>query len=345
MRMEESCIYREYCDEAGLRMSLPYANAFPLYHAMGVYEGQRNAMKNRPEPEQKRVCNLTRSAYTGQQRYGTILWSGDTSASWETFRDQIPIGLHLSASGLPYWTTDVGAFFVKHGLNWYWDGHYDDATDNKGYCELYTRWYQFAAFLPMFRAHGTDCRRELWNFTGEFYDALLAANRLRYRLMPYIYSEAGKVWLADRSFIRFLAFDYPEDRNTWEIADQFLFGESLMICPVVKPMYYGEDGEALENEAKTREVYLPKGCDWYDFETGDKYEGGSIVTVEAPLNRIPVFVKDGSIIPMREPARSTEEQTDPVVYRRFGEGARYEMYDDAGDGYAYEQGVYTLQRI
>lgn len=345
IRMEESCIYREYCDEAGLRMSLPYANAYPLYHAMGIYEGQRAAMKELPAAEQKRVCNLTRSAYTGQQRYGTILWSGDTAASWETFRDQIAIGLHFCASGLPYWTTDVGAFFVKRGLNWYWDGHYDDATDNKGYCELYTRWYQFAAFLPMFRAHGTDCRRELWNFTGEFYDALLAANRLRYRLMPYIYSEAGKVWLEDRSLIRFLAFDYPEDRDTWEIVDQFLFGEALMICPVVKPMYYGEDGETLEGEAKTREVYLPKGCDWYDFETGRKYAGGSTVTADAPLDRIPVFVKGGSVIPMREPALSTEEQTDPVVYRRFGENARYEMYDDAGDGYAYEQGEYTLQRI
>ena len=345
MRMEESTIFREYCDEAGLRMSLPYANAFPLYHAMGIYEGQRKAMKELPAAEQKRVCNLTRSAYTGQQRYGTILWSGDTAASWETFRDQIPIGLHLCASGLPYWTTDVGAFFVKRGLNWYWDGHYDDATDNKGYCELYTRWYQFAAFLPMFRAHGTDCRRELWSFTGEFYDALLAANRLRYSLMPYIYSEAGKVWLEDRSLIRFLSFDFPEDRNTWEIVDQFLFGESLMICPVVKPMYYGEDGEALEGEPKSREVYLPKGCDWYDFETGRKYDGGSTVTVDAPLDCIPVFVKDGSIIPMRKPARSTEEQTDTAVYRRFGEKARYEMYDDVGDGYAYERGEYTLLQI
>ena len=345
MRMEESTIFREYCDEAGLRMSLPYANAFPLYHAMGIYEGQRKAMKELPAAEQKRVCNLTRSAYTGQQRYGTILWSGDTAASWETFRDQIPIGLHLCASGLPYWTTDVGAFFVKRGLNWYWDGHYDDATDNKGDCELYTRWYQFAAFLPMFRAHGTDCRRELWNFTGEFYDALLAANRLRYSLMPYIYSEAGKVWLEDRSLIRFLSFDFPEDRNTWEIVDQFLFGESLMICPVVKPMYYGEDGEALEGEPKSREVYLPKGCDWYDFETGRKYDGGSTVTVDAPLDCIPVFVKDGSIIPMRKPARSTEEQTDTAVYRRFGEKARYEMYDDVGDGYAYERGEYTLLQI
>ena len=159
--------------------------------------------------------------------------------------------------------------------------------------------------------------REPWRFGGEFYEAMLAANRLRYSLMPYIYSEAGKVWLEDRSLIRFLAFDFPEDRNTWEITDQFLFGESLMVCPVVHPMYYDEDGTALTDVQKARRVYLPKGCDWYDFETGQKYSGGSTAVVEAPLGRIPLFVKDGSLIPMRAPALSTEEQKDEITFRRF----------------------------
>ncbi len=345
MRMEESENYREFCTEAGLRMSYEYANAFPLYHAMGIYEGQRGAMQEHPEVPEKRVCNLTRSAYTGQQRYGTIMWSGDTSASWETYRDQVAIGLHFCASGLPYWTMDIGAFFVKRGLNWYWDGDYDEALDDNGYCELYTRWFQYAAFLPMFRAHGTDCRREIWNFKGEFYDALMKANRLRYQLMPYIYSEAGRVWLQDRSMIRFLAFDFAEDPQTWEITDQFLFGESMMVCPVIRPMYFDKDNKTLCNVAKTREVYFPKGCDWFDFETGQKYEGGTTATVDAPLPRIPVFVKDGSIIPMRADALSTEEQTDAIICRRFGENASYEMYDDAGDGYAYENGEYTLKVI
>lgn len=352
MRPEEGELFREYCAEAGLRMPYEYANAFPLYHAMGIYEGQRAAMEEQTSETKetdiasgKRVCNLTRSAYTGQQRYGTVMWSGDTAASWETFRDQIPIGLHFCASGLPYWTMDVGAFFVKKGVQWYWDGHYDGTIDNPAYCELYTRWYQYAAFLPMFRAHGTDCDREPWRFGGEFYEAMLAANRLRYSLMPYIYSEAGKVWLEDRSLIRFLAFDFPEDRNTWEITDQFLFGESLMVCPVVHPMYYDEDGTALTDVQKARRVYLPKGCDWYDFETGQKYSGGSTAVVEAPLGRIPLFVKDGSLIPMRAPALSTEEQKDEITFRRFGSGAVYEMYDDAGDGYGYEKGEYTVTRL
>ena len=344
MRMEESELYSDYLKEAGLRMPYEYCNSYPLYHAMGIYENQRRAMEEAGyDKKEKRVCNLTRSAYTGQQRYGTVMWSGDTAASWETYRDQIAIGLHFSASGLPFWTMDIGAFFVKKAGTWYWDGKYDDTTDNPGYCELYTRWYQFAAFLPMFRAHGTDCRRELWNFKGEFYDAMLKANRLRYSLMPYIYSEMGKVWLYDRSLIRFLAFDFTEDKRTWDITDQYMFGESLMVCPVTEPMYYDDNGERYEKADKTRKVYLPEGCGWYDFYTGKKYEGGAEITADAPLDTIPVFVKAGSIIPMRASALSTEEQNDEIKFRVFSEaGAKYEYYEDDGDGYGYEKGEYKI---
>lgn len=349
VRPEESVLYKEYLSEAGLRMPYEYCNSFPLFHAMGIYENQRAAMEE--SGKIKRVCNLTRSAYTGQQRYGTIMWSGDTDASWDTFRNQIAIGLHFSASGIPFWTNDIGAFFVKRGMFWYWDGKYDDTVDNKGYCELYTRWYQYAAFLPMFRAHGTDCRRELWNFKGEFYDAMLKVNRLRYSLMPYIYSEAGKVWLEDTSLIRWLAFDFTEDKNTWGIQDQFMFGESLMVCPVIRAMYYSEDGGELktcdgEEIKKTRTVYFPTGCDWFDFYTGEKYEGGTTAEVPAPLDTIPLFAKEGSIIPVTEAALSTEELPNVIEYRRFGEVVKsYEMYEDAGDGYAYENGEYTLKTV
>ena len=369
MRHEESVLFTDYLNETGLRMPYEYSNAFPLYHAMGIYENQRAAMKDPGyKGGDKRVVNLTRSAYTGQQRYGTIMWSGDTDASWETLKDQVAIGLHFSASGLPYWTMDIGAFFVKNGNYWYWKGKYDDTFDNKGYCELYTRWYQFAAFLPMFRAHGTDCDRELWMLKGEFYDACLKANRLRYRLMPYIYSEAGKVWLKDRSLIRFLSFDFTNDKATWDITDQYMFGESLMVCPVLTPMYYDESGDPLDrggcgnaagtkaNAAgtdiatagvpKARKVYFPKGCDWYDIETGEKYAGGSTVMISAPLDKIPVFAREGSVIPVTEPALSTEEQTGPVTYLRFPKTYRgYEMYTDAGDGYAYENGEYKLEIV
>ncbi len=338
MRMEEGDLYRAYCEEAGLRMPYESCNAYPLYHAMGIWENQRRAMEEgfASLPE-RRVCNLTRSAYTGQQRYGTVMWSGDTDASWETLRDQIAIGLHFCASGLPWWTMDIGAFFVKQGEFWYWNGRYDDTTESDAYCELYTRWYQFGAFLPMFRAHGTDCRRELWNFKGTYYDALLAANRLRYRLMPYLYSEAGKVWLKDRSLIRFPAFDHPGDRRTWDITDQFLFGESLMVCPVTEPMTEGES---------VREVYFPAGCDWYDFYTKERYAGGSAVTVRTGLDRIPLYVRGGSLLPLRHPALSTEEQTDEIEWVPFGgPDAAYEFYEDAGDGYGYERGEYTCRIV
>ena len=343
VRPEEGQLYQEYLREAGLRLPYEYSNSFAFYHAKGIYENQREAETKGPE---KRVCNLTRSAYTGQQRYGTVMWSGDISASWETLRDQIAIGLHFSASGLPFWTTDIGAFFVRKGNIWYWNGDYDDATDSSAYCELYTRWYQFAAFLPMFRAHGTDCRRELWNFKGEFYDALIKTNRLRYRLMPYIYSEAGKVWLQDRSLIRWLAFDFTEDKNTWDIRDQFMFGESLMVCPVTEPMYYDIDGNRITDGKKGRFVYFPAGCDWYDLLSGERYEGGSTHMIPVELDKIPVFAKEGSVVPMCEPALSTEEQGDSYTVKRFpGREQPYILYTDAGDGYGYERGEYELKEI
>ncbi len=342
VRPEEDNLFREYLNEAGLRMPYEYCNAYSYYHALGIYENQRKAMEEEKCPE-KRVCNLTRSAYTGQQRLGTIMWSGDTDASWDTLRDQVAIGLHFAASGMPFWTMDIGAFFVKRGEFWYWDGKYDKTADDPEYCELYTRWYQFGAFLPIFRAHGTDVRRELWTFKGEFYDALLKANRLRYSLMPYIYSEAGKVWLKDNSLIRWLAFDFASDKNTWEIKDQFLFGEDMMVCPVLTPMYYGGTKDITKGE---REVYFPEGCDWYDYYTKKKYKGGSRVAVSAKLDEIPLFVKEGSLIPVAKPALSTEEQTDGIEWISFGEGTcSYELYEDAGDGYGYERGEYTLRKV
>ena len=343
VRPEENDTYRAFCDEAGLRMPYEYCNAYPFYHALGIYENQRRAMAE--TGCDKRVVNLTRSAYTGQQRFGAIMWSGDTDASWDTYRDQISIGLHFCASGLPYWTMDIGAFFVKHGEYWYWNGKYDDTLSDPAYMELYVRWYQYAAFLPVFRAHGTDCEREMWNFTGEFYEALIKANRLRYTLIPYIYSEAGKVWLRDRSLIRWLAFDFADDKRTWEITDQFMFGECLMVCPVTSPMYYGASDEETRN-AGFRMVYFPEGCDWYDFYTGEKYSGGSECRVSAKLDEIPLFVREGSLVPIKKPALSTEEQADDVEWKKFSDGeASYDLYEDAGDGYDYEKGQYTITKI
>ena len=341
VRREPSAIYYEYCTELSNHMPTWETNAFPLYHARSIYEGQTGTTR------EKRVCNLTRSAYTGQQRYGVILWSGDTAASWETLKNQIASGLSFVASGLPYWTVDIGAFFVKKGAAWYWNGEYDDTVNDEGYLELYTRWFQWAAFLPVFRGHGTDCRRELWYYQGEngmFYEAMLAANRLRYQLMPYIYSQAGRIWLEDELMMRPLAFDFPKDTALYDIKDQYMFGDSLMVCPVTTPMYYLSGNRRIEDRSHERWVYLPSGCGWYDFYTGSFYEGGTWITTQAAIDRIPVFVRAGSIIPMTEASLhvSVKDEIRWKVYA--GADCEYKLYEDAGDGYGYEAGEYTLRR-
>lgn len=336
VRPENSKNYERYCEMVSKHLPAQYMNAFGLFHAMGIYEGQRG------ETDKKRVVNLTRSGYPGQQRFGTILWSGDISASWDTLKRQIAAGLSFCASGMPYWTVDIGAFFVKDGLQWYWNGDFNDTKDDPEYCELFTRWYQWGAFLPIFRGHGTDVRRELWTFdhkAAPFYDALVAANKLRYKLMPYIYSLAGSVHLDDGSIISPLSFGFTDDKNTWEIFDQYMFGDALMICPVTDPMYFGTK----KTSATVKKVYLPGGTCWYDLYTGKKYEGGCWTDADAPLDKIPVFVKAGSIVPMTKEALSVAELSkDMEIHVYPGEDGAFSLYDDAGDGYAYEQGEYTL---
>ena len=207
------------------------------------------------------------------------------------------------------------------------------------------------ALLPIFRNHGTDVRRELWQFGepgGIFYDALMAANRLRYRLLPYIYSCAGKVWEADETMMRLLAFDFMEDKTALSIDDQYLFGPSFMVCPVTFPMYYGKKSKALEGVPKTREVYLPAGTDWFDFWSDEKYEGGQRISVSADIRRIPLFVKAGSIIPMSgKKIECTGELPEAGIHIHVysGKDAVYELYEDAGNDYGYEQGEFSNRKI
>lgn len=344
MEKPEPCrMYEEYCQTTQNHLPAERTNAYGLYHAQGIYEGQRNAVAG------KRVVNLTRNAYTGQQRYGTILWSGDTAASWDTLRRQIAAGLHFCASGLPFWTVDIGAFFVKNGIQWFWKGDYPGGTDDLGYRELFVRWYQWGCFLPVFRGHGTDVRRELWHFANEkvpFYDALLDMNRLRYEWMPYIYSLAGQCWLQDKSMIKLLAFEYPEDHTVWEIADQYLFGDQVMVCPVLEPMYYEKESRLLAETPKSRRVYLPEGSGWYDYWSNEYFEGGRWIEAEAPIERIPLFIREGSILPKTGFALSTEElgeELDIFVYR--GRDCEFVLYEDEGDGYGYEQGKYSVTKL
>ncbi len=341
-RPEPAESFRQYQVDSAQRFEATMTNAFGLVHAQGIYEGQRT------DCEEKRVTILTRSGYTGSQRHGTILWSGDIAATWDTFRRQIAAGLGFCASGHPYWTVDIGAFFVKHGEIWYWKGDYDKTTEDLGYRELFVRWHQWGGFLPIFRGHGTDCNREFWNFGKEgepFYDALVQANRLRYELMPYIYSLAGRCWLSDESMMRFLAFDYPKDQVACGITEQYMFGDSIMVCPVTRPMYYRANSEKIEKPDTSVQVYLPAGK-WYDYYTEECFEGGQYITVNAPLERLPLFVKAGGIIPKADFVPATaqmKKELEICVYT--GADGRFVYYNDAGDGYAYEQGEYELYEL
>lgn len=312
---------------------------FSLYHSRGIYENQRLTTF------EKRVVNLTRSSYAGQQRYGTITWNGDTHASWESFAQQIPAGLNFMASGCNYWTVDVGAFFTKKKARWIFAGQFNDGVKDLGYREFYTRMFQYATFLPILRSHGTDTPREIWNFgeKGEpFYDAILGMIHLRYKLFPYIYSLAGGVSHEQYTMTRMLAFDFPDDSRVLDLKDQFMFGPAFLVCPVTMPMYYSADSTPVTAD-KSRNVYLPEGTKWVDFWTRKEYDGGHWIKAEAPIDRLPLFVRAGSIIPMGPVVQHTGEcngeELEINVYP--GRDTRFTLYEDEGDSYRYEQGEYS----
>jgi alpha-D-xyloside xylohydrolase len=237
--------------------------------------------------------------------------------------------VNFCATGEAYWTVDAGGFFVDDRPDlWFWSGDYpggcrgltamdalapdpeDTGSTDLGFWELYTRWLQYAAFLPMFRSHGTDVPREIWRFGEEgspFYDAIATCIRFRYRLLPYIYSLAAAVTRNGVAMVRALALEFPADIRTHAITDEFLFGRSLLVCPVTQPMYYDQGSRAINDVAKRREVYLPAGCEWFDLWDGRLFEGGQAIVVNAPLERIPVFVRAGSILPMTQPMQFVDE--------------------------------------
>ena len=320
-----------------------YLNAYALRHSQILYRHWRKAAPN------KRLVNLTRSGYAGSQAAGAVVWTGDIWAKWSVLAQQVAALQAYSASGSPFVTFDIGAFFVRRGAQWFWNGDYDAGVADLGYRELYTRWLQFGAFLPMFRSHGTDTPREPWHF-GEpgtpFYDAILQAIQLRYRLLPHIYSQAGMVHLKGASFIRPVAFTFPDDSRTHDLKTQMLFGDAMMISPVLTPMYYKAHSVPVEASPKTREVYLPNGI-WIDFWTGQKHTGGRTITADAPIARMPIHVRAGSVVPMGPAMQYASEFADPLIELRIYPGANGETtyYEDAGDGWGYERGEYALTPI
>jgi len=297
-----------------------YRNAYPLGHSQALYENWRSA-----GPEDKRVYVLTRSAFAGQQRYATTCWSGDIECDFPTYERQIPAGLNFTLSGIPYWTTDIGGY-------WGHPDRVDWATAESN--ELFTRWFQYGAFCPIFRIHGGGSRElygDSWTETTKA--NLLLIDQLRYRLMPYVYSLAWMVTNEAYTMMRHLVFDYQEDTNVYDIADQFLFGPALMVGPVT------------EAGLVTRDLYFPAGT-WFDFWDGSSMQGGGTQSVAAPLNRIPLFVKAGSIVPLGPEIEYATESVDPIELRVYpGKDASFVLYEDANDTYAYEDGEHATMRF
>lgn len=304
------------CENCHLGENREFLNAYPYAATRNVYEAQRR------ESREKRVFILTRSCFAGQQSCAASTWTGDIEGDWETFRRQIPALLSLSASGIPYSTTDIGGFFVN----------YPGGNQNPEYQELYTRWFWFGAFSPIFRSHGTSTPREMWFFEKPYFEAQLACSRLRYRLIPYIYQCAYAVSRDHASILRPLAMEFPEDERACGVEDAYLFGESLLVHPVTE---YG---------AREQKTYLPRGTDWYDFFDGTRCLGGTEVTTKTPLDRVPLFVRAGSVLVLAGEAQSTEDQSKTELELRVysGSDGSAVFYQDSGDGYGYEEGELLL---
>ena len=338
-------------------------NAFPLETVRGIYQAQRNTPPSEGKGEAKRVFIMTRSSYAGQQHYGSNMWSGDVNSSWDMLRKQVPAGLSFTLTGNPNFNTDIGGFFCG-SYNTKGSG---SAPRNPQFQELYVRWMQYGLFCPVFRSHGADAPREIWQFgkKGEpVYDAIEKAIRLRYRLIPYLYSTAWQVTSNNDSYMRPLFADFAGDKKVWNMTDEFMFGRSILAAPIVNPQYTEEkiirtnamtgwdrqkasDGSpaaAVDFTAtKTAVKYLPKGAVWYDFWTGQRYQGGKDVTIETALDRVPMFVRAGSILPLGPEMQYVGEKSWADLELRVYPGANgsFTLYEDEGDSYNYERGVYS----
>ena len=311
--------------------STEYLNAYALMNAEAVYNGQRGVNNN------QRVFLLTRSGFPGLQRYSTATWSGDIGCSWDNMKAQISAGMNFSIAGIPWWTMDNGGFSPQRRFiraQYIFDRTGKENEDLKEWRELNTRWVQFGAFCPLFRSHGEFPWREVWNIAPDnhpAYQSIVYYTKLRYRLMPYIYSLAGMTYFKDYTVMRPLVMDFMTDTKVNNVGDQFMFGPSIMVCPVYT------------YEARTRDVYLPNTCGWYDLYTG-KYLGNGQQTVPAPYERMPLMIREGAIIPFGPAIQySDEKQADVItlfIYK--GQDGKFTLYEDEGVNYNYEKGAYAM---
>jgi len=312
-----------------------FFNVYPLFHTAALYDGFR---KDQPE---RRALILSRDAYTGAQRNGAIFWSSDIYPTWDAFKRQIPTGLDFAASGLTYWSNDTG------GWQYLPAEHHpahpplldpSDARANVGgyddYPELYTRWFQYATFLPIMRSHGSRVANEVWSYGKQAEPILEKYLRLRYQLMPYIYSLGYQTWLTGAPFLRALPLDFPDDPKVTDMRDEYMFGPAFLVAPVT------------EQGATSRDVYLPAGTDWYNYWTNQRATGGQTITVDAPIDTIPLFVRAGSIVPLGAPVESTHESQAIEHVRVYpGADSSFTLFSDDGKTYAYENGAGAVTHL
>ncbi len=312
-----------------------FFNVYPLFHTAALYDGFRKDEPNR------RALILSRDAFTGVQRNGTMVWSSDIYPTWDTLKRQIPTGLDVAASGIAYWSNDTG------GWQYLPEEHHpahpplldpSDARANVGgyddYPELYTRWFQYATFLPIFRTHGSRLENEVWSYGKQAEPILEKYLRLRYQLMPYIYSLGYQTWLTGAPYMRALFMDFPNDPRVAQIRDEYMFGPDFLVAPVT------------DQGMTSRRVYLPAGADWFNFWTNERVKGGQTITVDAPIDTIPLFVRAGSILPLGAPVESTHEpQAIAQVMVYPGADASFTLFSDDGTTYAYEKGAGSITRL
>jgi alpha-D-xyloside xylohydrolase len=302
-----------------LGSSVEYFNSYPLEHSEGVYQGSRQA-----DPD-KRVFILSRAFFAGQQRAGAAFWSGDIVPRWDNMREQISGLVNASMAGAPNISFDIGGFAPENRFI------EQDPAHVPEWRELNLRWFQYGAFVPIFRLHGQFPYREIWEIAPEgtpHYDSFVHYLKLRYSLLPYIYTLAGDTYHRDGTILRALAMDFPSDARAREVADQYMFGPAFLVAPVV------------EFKATSRKVYLPAGASWIDFETGKRYEGGQTIDADAPLQRMPLFVRAGSIVPRTVVQQYVDEKPDaPLTIEVYtGADGSFSLYEDNGRNYGYERG-------
>jgi alpha-D-xyloside xylohydrolase len=304
-----------------------YYNIYPLLHTAAIYDGFRRDIN-------RRALILSRDAYLGAQRNGTMFWSSDIYPTWDTLKRQVPTGLDFTASGIAYWTQDIGGWQYLPAV------HHparpalldpSDARDNVGgyddYPELYTRWFEYATFLPVFRAHGSRRYNEVWSYGKQAEPILEKYLKLRYQLLPYIYSLGYRTYETGAPYMRALFMDFPNDSNIADLRDEYMFGPAFLVAPVT------------EQGATSRAVYLPAGADWYNYWTNERFHGGQTINTSAPIHQLPLFIRAGSIVPLGAPIESTNQVQEIAKVRVYpGADADFTLYQDDGKTYAYEKG-------